>query len=588
MKAVFLIYHIDLSAESGLRECVNSIAYGLPMDLSVAGYLTALPTLLILVSIFMKGAVFSKILNVYFFIISLFTALIFIPDLELYTHWGFRIDATVFNYLNQPSEAVASLPLWQIIIMSLFILLWFVFQYLILKKIISDKIRKLQCSQSKIIETGGFVFFMAILFVVIRGGLSASTMNVGKVYFSDRMYLNHAAINPVFNMLYSTAHSGEDFSKKYRYMPPEKAENIVENLHFRKSDNDSLSTVLKNPRPNIIIILLESCGASVVETLGGAKDVMPNLCAFAEEGLFFRKMYANSFRTDRGLTSILAAYPAQPDMSIIKYPAKSQNLRSIPAVLADNGYHTSFFYGGDVVFAGIKSFLVSQRVNDIFCDSNFPSKELTGDWGAPDHFAFPRFLESVQESEKPFLKIFLTLSSHEPFDVPYRKFSDPYLNSVAYTDSCLGLFVNELKKSPLWENTLLALLPDHAMLYPKSMSYSSPERHQIYMIWLGGALNICGNIDKICMQTDIAATLFAQMGIDVSGFIFSRNILDPHFTDFAFYAFPEGFGVVSADGNVVYDCKIESITSPPCAATDSLEQLGKAYLQTLFDDIGKK
>lgn len=43
-----------------------------------------------------------------------------------------------------------------------------------------------------------------------------STMNVGKVYFSDRMALNHAAINPVFSLMSSLSKS-EDFSSQYRF-----------------------------------------------------------------------------------------------------------------------------------------------------------------------------------------------------------------------------------------------------------------------------------------------------------------------------------------------------------------------------------
>lgn len=57
------------------------------------------------------------------------------------------------------------------------------------------------------------------------------------------------------------------------------------------------------------------------------------------------------------------------------------------------------------------------------------------------------------------MKTFLTLSSHEPFDVPMSRLEHPYLNSVAYTDSCLGAFVDTLRQSPLWENLLIVLLP---------------------------------------------------------------------------------------------------------------------------------
>ena len=58
------------------------------------------------------------------------------------------------------------------------------------------------------------------------------------------------------------------------------------------------------------------------------------------------------------------------------------------------------------------------------------------------------------------MKMFLTLSSHEPFDVPMNRLEDKYLNSIAYTDSCVGDFVEKLKRLPVWDNTLIVFIPN--------------------------------------------------------------------------------------------------------------------------------
>ncbi|MDR0560700.1 MAG: hypothetical protein LBG92_11075, partial [Prevotellaceae bacterium] len=52
------------------------------------------------------------------------------------------------------------------------------------------------------------------------------------------------------------------------------------------------------------------------------------------------------------------------------YPDKAQHLESIPPVLKKSGYSVSFLYGGDVNFAYIKSYLVSQGITDITSDWN--------------------------------------------------------------------------------------------------------------------------------------------------------------------------------------------------------------------------
>jgi len=588
MKVVFMTCHLQMTLEAGWLNFFNVIRHGMTMDLAVAAYFMFIPMLVLCVSVFFPCKIFAKILTVYCFVIALLSSAIFIPDIELYKYWGFRIDSTVFNYIDHPKEAVASVS-WLTVAMAIAALIFLtIFQYYCINKLVISKLKSLCVSRHKIVEACCIFVAIALFALLARGGITASTMNVGKVYFSENMYLNHAAINPIFNMISSLSRTEKDFSEQYRFMPDEEAESLFSSLKISEYQQDTSISIFKNPRPNIIFIILESCGASVVESLGGEKGVMPNLCRIAEEGLFFRNMYANSFRTDRGLAAIIAGYPAQPDMSIMKYPAKSQHLSSISAVLHENYYHSAFLYGGDVDFAHIKSFLICQKVTDIISDDDFTRSELLSDWGAPDDITFPRFLEKVKTSQEPFLDFFLTLSSHEPFDVPFKKFEEPYLNSVAYTDSCLGKFVAGLKQTPIWENTLLAILPDHALLYPASMAYNSPERHKIYLILSGGALNATGNIDKICMQTDIAATLLNQLNIDASKFIFSRNILHPDFSDFAFYAFPDGFGVVNKSSSAVYDCRSASVISANGTEADSLLLLGKSYLQKLFDDIAAK
>ena len=83
----------------------------------------------------------------------------------------------------------------------------------------------------------------------------------------------------------------------------------------------------------------------------------------------------------------------------------------------------------------------------------------------------------------------LTLSSHEPFEVPYTSdFSHPYLNSVAYTDSCLGAFVASLKENPLWDSTIVILSPDHGYPYPNGVTRYDPLRYRIPMAIIGGAV----------------------------------------------------------------------------------------------------
>lgn len=583
-KVFFMLFHWQQSAEAGFSECLHVLWHGLPMDLSMAGYFMIIPGLVLLLSLYFT-AYLKSFLRVYFAIACFFQALIVIPDIELYSYWGFRMDKTVLTYIVSPKEALASVPFWVTLLVTLITFGWAYVQYSILNRYALKHFPE-HPARHKIRSTIITIVLLACMILPIRGGFSTATMNASRVYFSDNIYLNHAALNPVFNMLLSLEQT-EKFDKQYRFFPEEEAENIFEQL--MKQETDTFPVLLNTDKPNIVFILLESFGHSVVESLGGIENVAPNLNKLTEEGVFFTHMYANSFRTDRGVVSAVGGYPAQPTMSILKYPVKVQNLNSIPKTLKQNGYTTSMLYGGDLNFAGIRSFFLTQGVTDITVDKDFPAKNLISKWGAPDHITFPYFGEQIkQEENRPYMKMFLTLSSHEPFDVPMKRFSDPYLNSVAYTDSCLGVFIDELKAGKDWENTLVVLVPDHNMRYPATESYYTPGRHHIFMLWLGGAVEKPCVIHRYCSQADIAATLLAQLGLDYSGFPFSKNILNQSVTEFSFYDYPNGFGMLSPAGRVAYDCDANKILFAEGESADTLLNQGKAYLQCLYNDIQSK
>ena len=155
-----------------------------------------------------------------------------------------------------------------------------------------------------------------------------------------------------------------------------------------------------------------------METFGGQPNVAVNMDKFAKEGVLFSNFYGSSFRTDRGLASIISGYPGQPSTSIMKYPEKTDKLPSIPRSLKNAGYSLEYYYGGDADFTNMRSYLVSSGIEKIISDKDFPLSERTGKWGAQDHVLFQRLMKDLKEEkqEEPFLKLVQTSSSHEPFE----------------------------------------------------------------------------------------------------------------------------------------------------------------------------
>ena len=584
-----MAYYYTLYNKVSWTDWFSVIGHGLPLDLSLAGYLTILPGLLLIASAWTDSRILQLIRRIYFTIISILLSCIFISDLGLYGYWGFRLDTTpLFYFFSSPKDALASVSLWVvaggILAMAVYaVLLYFVFSWIL----VNEK-RPLKIPYRRLSVSGVLLLATGLLFIPIRGGFSVSTMNLGRVFFSADQRLNHAAINPAFSLLDSFSRQA-DFDKQYRFMPAEEEDILFSEL-TDKPVTDSIPRLFNTERPNIIMIILESFSSHLMETLGGEPGIAVNMDEFAKEGILFTHFYANSFRTDRGLVSIISGYPAQPTTSIMKYTRKTQSLPSIPASLKKAGYDLQYYYGGDADFTNMRSYLVSTGIEKIVSQNDFPVSERLSKWGVHDHILFHRILTDLktEPQQEPFFKILQTSSSHEPFEVPYSKLSNAKLNAFAYTDSCAGDFVRQLKETPLWKNSVVLFVPDHLGVYPESIDHLSPERYTIPLILTGGAVKEPQRITAYGSQIDIAATLLAQLGLPHDDFTFSKNILNPSSPHFAFFTFPNIFGMVTADNEVVFNC--ESNTVAMDEGTHQGENLnkGKAYLQKLYDDLAKR
>lgn len=584
-----MAYYYTLYNKVSWTDWFSVIGHGLPLDLSLAGYLTILPGLLLIASAWTDSRILQLIRRIYFTITSILLSCIFISDLGLYGYWGFRLDTTpLFYFFSSPKDALASVSLWVvaggILAMAVYAaLLYFVFSWIL----VNEK-RPLKIPYRRLSVSGVLLLATGLLFIPIRGGFSVSTMNLGRVFFSADQRLNHAAINPAFSLLDSFSRQA-DFDKQYRFMPAEEADILFSEL-TDKPVTDSIPRLFNTERPNIIMIILESFSSHLMETLGGEPGIAVNMDEFAKEGILFTHFYANSFRTDRGLVSIISGYPAQPTTSIMKYTRKTQSLPSIPASLKKAGYDLQYYYGGDADFTNMRSYLVSTGIEKIVSQNDFPVSERLSKWGVHDHILFHRILTDLktEPQQEPFFKILQTSSSHEPFEVPYSKLSNAKLNAFAYTDSCAGDFVRQLKETPLWKNSVVLFVPDHLGVYPESIDHLSPERYTIPLILTGGAVKEPQRITAYGSQIDIAATLLAQLGLPHDDFTFSKNILNPSSPHFAFFTFPNIFGMITADNEVVFNC--ESNTVAMDEGTHQGENLnkGKAYLQKLYDDLAKR
>lgn len=589
-KPVFLAYYAAEAAQASVGEWFAVVWHGLTLDCTVAGYVTALPLLLTLASLWVRlpDKVWRRVLNGYFALVAVATAAIFAVDVELYRHWGFRLDATVLIYLTDPKEAAASVDFWlgvrQVLLAAAYAVLM-AWVYRRLTHLFDGRTLRLRASLP-------WSLVMLLLagcdFLAIRGGLGASVANVSKVYFSANMFLNHAATNPVFSFL-SSLGDQSDYAAEYPFF--DEAERAARFAELRGNDPaaGAPEPVLTTARPNVVVVVLESFARTLMDADVDGQPVMPNMQRLKGEGIWFENFFANSFRTDRGEVAILSGFPAQTRMSIMKLPAKSRSLPSLARSLAGAGYATSFSYGGDLNFTDQASYMYATGWEQLTWQKDLRFDTPPADWGYDDAVMCDWFADRVialDGTGEPFLAGMLTLSSHRPFDVPFSKFSDKELNAFAFADECVGRMVDKLKASPAWDNLLVVLVADHGYPWPRTLSYNEPLRHRIPMVWLGGAVAAPRVVDTYASQIDICATILGQMGIAHDDFDYSKDIFAPAPPrKFAYYTFNDGFGVVDASGEAVWDAtggKAVSETAP------GLMDIGRTMLQTTYVDIGSR
>lgn len=481
-KPLFMLYNGAVGNGIALTDYLQVMIHGVSLDAATAGYLTAFPFLLVLISIWFNTFPLKKILWGYYVIVALLISVVFVVDMALYTFWGFKLDASIFLYIDSPKQALASVSIGFIVLRVLIMLLLIALNVWLLLKVTPSV---LTATKKRWAGTGIMLLIGGVLFIIIRGGVTESTSNVGQVYFSNDQFLNHSAVNPDFSLLSSMGKT-QDFASEFNFFDETKRAELFDGL-YPLTDGDSIVEVLNTKRPNVLIILMEGFGGAFVEPLGGLPDVTPNFNRLSEEGVFFTNCYANSFRTDRGTVCTFSGYLGLPTASVMKIPAKSHTLPAISEELVKAGYKTDFLYGGDINFTNMKSYLLSKGYQRLTANTDFTLAEQTSNaWGVNDDITFEYLYNQLKErKDSPWHTAFLTLSSHEPFEVPYHRLKEQIPNAFAYTDDCLGKFIDKLKQTPVWKDLLVICLPDHGFYYPREGLNTDPKFFHIPLLWLG-------------------------------------------------------------------------------------------------------
>jgi phosphoglycerol transferase MdoB-like AlkP superfamily enzyme len=587
-RIAFILFNFGETKKAGFFSVSKSMLYGIRMDAAMATYILLPVCLFLLVGIFVSFFANRKLYQIYTSIISITVLLIILCDLPAFNTWGYRLDATPLKYLLTPNEAwasVSNLPVFWYVA-------GFVVIYLIILKLFSRFITYQQvlltCNKNKWMQLLLMLFFSAAQIIPMRGGWQLAPINQSTVYYSTDNFSNLSAINVTWNFFNSLSHDLESSVNPFIYMDDKTAKAAIANLYSDGGITTSLiDTTIQNP--NIILIVWESFTKKVVDSMHNGIVVTPGFNQLKKEGVYFSDVYGTGDRTDKGIVGILSGYPSQPTTSIVKVPQKAAKLPKLPKTFVNKNYQASFYYGGELELANMKSYLSGSGFNNYTQKSDFDTKDQNSKWGAHDGVVKNKIISDFNKIKQPFFTTWLTLSSHEPYDTPIPTVingtddESQFTNSVHYADAMVTEFVNECKKQPFWKNTIMIIIADHGHRLPRLKN--KIEDFKIPMLWLGGAVAQKGiEINKTCSQIDLAATLLAQLKKDNKAFTWSKNIMSNQTKPWAYFSFNNGFGYIEPKNYFIFDNVGKSIMEENEKHDNILYQRGKAFVQMSFGD----
>lgn len=573
MRLFFLCFNLAGEFSCTASEFFASMFHGLPLDLSTMAYIGIFVSPFFIAFSFVKSQrafrIFMDLMTVVMLVV---VSLIVVGDAEVYRSWQFRIDASVLSYLKSPDLMLASVSTWRIVLLFVLVAVLVATMFLLYRVMTRRLFRSLVPERFFSLL---FLPLAGLLVIPARGGIGIVPLNSGVVYFCDNSFVNHSAINVCWNFG-SSLISGEDDFDRYVFFDGDfeiPVDTIFNEFYGKK--------LLKKQPEQVVFVLLESFTWKAMCYDNPEESVTPKLLTWRDNGIFFSNFYASGDRSVRGIASIFSGVPSLPDYSVMKKPEKTQQMPSLLRALRENGYaNQSFYYGGDVNFANMNSYLCLSGVNNIVSQNNLQLDCRKTKWGYDDECMFNAFYDHLQQEQGKSVSILFTLNSHEPFDVPITPYGTAdelsrSMNAYYYTDSCLNDFLCRMQSSPKWDNMLIVLVSDHGKMF-RSQNWASLDKSHIVMQWLGGVVDESFECDLPCDQSDIFTTLMSALGCGYDDVLFSENIFGAK-RPTAFSPCGRGFSYIEGESGLWYEAESDSFK--PGNADAKLQRRAKLYCQ---------
>lgn len=598
MRIVFLAKYWTLvrMEEIPFAEILKGFWSALPLDISTACFILALPVICMFISLAVDKETLFAPLRWYFYLMVAVYNLAAFGDIGIYGEWRTKLSYRALMYLENPTEVINTAETEQTLLL---IVLWtfftILFCWLYTKFVEPQSLAPNREAPvpNKMVLSGSFILTLGFLFLGMRGGFNEIPISSSRVYYSSHKLANEMCVNPAYYLVENILNSKLVESRAhFNYMDSDSAKKRTVALH--ETSCDSTVSILKTDRPNIIVVLLESWSADLIESLGGEPGITPNFHELEKDGLLFTNVYASANRSQHAMTSLFGGLPGMPVTTMTNHPDKYYSVPSLVKKMDTIGYHTSFYFGGELNYGNILSYLRYNEFDDIVEAKDIHEGFHKGKLGYHDTDIMPWYVEQISKYPQPFFSTLFTQSTHSPYDYPkifeeleWPEIEKQYVNSGHYTDIAIKMFMDKAKEQSWYDNTLFVFVADHSHTSYKNHGLESFAHHKIPMLIYGEPLedSLRGKtFDKICGNADLPATILAQLGQSHDEFFWSKDVFGKCYKPFAFFELNQGLGWKTPEGEFVYSNTGNFIKNNlPKNIADSVVLDGKAYMQCHFD-----
>lgn len=542
---------------------LETLYIGLKFDLRLA-ILVSLPVLVLSFFKFnITNTTWVRRLNhVYIGVAVVFLLLLYIMDFGNYAYLGTRVDSTILRFFND--IYISANMMWESYPVVWILLAWFAASVVFMLwvfRLTQWLLNRPSVSVSKKQIATGSVVVAVLLGTGMFGQLGTLVpLRWNHAFFSGNVAVAALGLNPVLFFSDSFAYRNAGTYKKEQV---EKYYDVMaEYLGVENPDPATFNytrTYPANPDglgasdrpPNIVIIMLESLGASRLGMHGNPLKPSPNLDKIAEEGWFFKRFYVPVSGTAR---TVWATVTSLPDVSTERTASRNPAITEQHSLInAFRGYEKIYSIGGSAGWAHIGG-IWRVNVNDLkIYQEGYWEAPTVDVWGISDLNLFKetdKIFRAIPK-EKPFFAFVQTAANHRPFTIPenndgfetidvpeedlkkwgYRNVEQ--FNAVRLLDFNIGKFMDMAKAGGYFDNTIFVMYGDHnnrITTTPHMPKFNEPldldGLHVPAMIY---APKLLGRrvIEDAVSLVDVMPTLAGILGVEYVNASMGRDIALP-------------------------------------------------------------